>query len=112
MDSKDPFESFKAAQKAAWASFAPLATLTTPVAARLVRHARVQAGQRVLDVGCGTGVVAVTAARAGAHATALDLTPALLEVARENSQIAGVSIDWREGDAESLPFDGARSTSS
>src|SRR6185503_14963347 len=81
---------------------------TTSVAAPLVKHARVRAGLRVLDVGCGTGVVAVTAARQGARATGLDLSPALLDRARENSQIAGVDIDWREGDAEDLPFeDGA-----
>jgi len=101
----DPFESFKAAQKLAWAHFAPLEMLTTPVAAQLVKHAKVHAGQSVLDVGCGTGVVAVTAARLGAKVTGLDLTPALLERARENSQISGAQVDWHEGDAESLPFD-------
>ena len=101
----DPFESFKAAQKLGWAHFAPLEVFTTSVAAQLVKHAKVHEGQCVLDVGCGTGVVAVTAARLGARATGLDLTPALLERARENSQIAGVGIDWREGDAENLPFD-------
>jgi len=101
----DPFEAFKAAQKAGWAHFAPLEVFTTPVAARLVKHAKVQAGQSVLDVGCGTGVVAVTAARLGARVKGLDLTPALLERARENAQIAGLEIDWREGDAENLPFD-------
>ncbi len=101
----DPFQSFKEAQKLGWAHFAPLEVFTTSVAARLVKHAKVQAGQRVLDVGCGTGVVAVTAARRGATATGLDLTPALLARARENAQISGVEIDWREGDAENLPFD-------
>jgi SAM-dependent methyltransferase len=105
MDSKDPIETFKAAQKVGWAYFAPLAAHTTSVAARLVKHAKVRAGQRALDVACGTGVVAVTAARAGAVVAGLDLTPALLERARENAQIAGVKIDWREGDAEKLPFD-------
>ncbi|HET6325180.1 MAG TPA: class I SAM-dependent methyltransferase [Planctomycetaceae bacterium] len=100
----DPFESFKAAQKVGWAHFAPLEMFTTTVAAQLVKHARVHAGQHVLDVACGTGVVSVTAARLGARATGLDLTPALLERARDNSQIAGVEIDWREGDAEALPF--------
>ena len=104
----DPFQDFKAAQKLAWAHFAPLEMFTTTVAAQLVKHARVRAGQCVLDVGCGTGVVAVTAARQGARATGLDLSPVLLDRARENSQIAGVGIDWREGDAENLPFeDGA-----
>ncbi len=101
----DPFDSFKAAQKLGWAYFAPLAELTTPPAAQLVKHARMRAGVRVLDVACGTGVVAVTAARQGGRVTGLDLTPALLERARENSRIAGVEVDWREGDVERLPFD-------
>jgi SAM-dependent methyltransferase len=101
----DPFESFKAAQKLSWAHFAPLEVFTTAVAARLVKHAKVHDGQRVLDAGCGTGVVAVTAARLGARVTGLDLTPPLLVRARENAQIAGVQIDWREGDVEALPFE-------
>jgi ubiquinone/menaquinone biosynthesis C-methylase UbiE len=62
---------------------------------------------RVLDVACGTGVVAVTAARLGARVTGLDLTPELLQSARENSRTAGVEIDWREGDVEKLPFEAA-----
>jgi SAM-dependent methyltransferase len=95
---------FKEAQKQGWAHFAPLEALTIPQAARLVRHAGVRAGQRVLDVGCGTGVVAVTAAQRGAHVTGLDLTPQLLDRARENGRIAGVTVEWHEGDAESLPF--------
>jgi len=59
---------------------------------------------RLLDVGCGTGVVAVTAARLGARVSAIDLTPELLERARENSRIAQVEIEWGEADAEELPF--------
>jgi ubiquinone/menaquinone biosynthesis C-methylase UbiE len=100
----DTFEAFKEAQKQGWAHFAPLQMVTTIPAARLVKFAGVRAGQRVLDVACGTGVVAVTAARIGAKVSAIDLTPELLERARENSQIAGVEVDWREGDAEKLPF--------
>jgi SAM-dependent methyltransferase len=59
-------------------------------------------------VGCGTGVVAVTAARIGANVTGLDLTPELLIRARENAQLAHVAIDWHEGDVEELPFENAR----
>ena len=100
----DPFESFKSAQKQLWPAFAPYEVHTTPTAARLVTRAGVRAGQRVLDVACGTGVVSVTAAQRGARVTGLDLTPELLERARENGRIAGVEIDWHEGDVEHLPF--------
>jgi SAM-dependent methyltransferase len=103
----NPLTQFKEAQKQGWMHFGPLEALTTPQAARLVRHAGVRAGQRVLDVGCGTGVVAITAARRGALVTGLDLTPPLLEQARENSRVSGVTVEWLEGDAESLPFEDA-----
>src|SRR5262249_31012955 len=101
----DPFSQFKESQKQRWAHFYHLEGHTTAAAARLVKHANVASGQRVLDVACGTGVVAVTAARAGARVTGLDLTPQLLERARENARIAAVEIDWHEGDVEQLPFE-------
>jgi SAM-dependent methyltransferase len=103
--STDPIAKFKEAQRQGWAHFAPLESFTTPPAARLVRFSGVRAGQRVLDVACGTGVVAITAARRGAVVCAIDLTPELLERARENARIAEMAVDWREGDAEALPFD-------
>jgi SAM-dependent methyltransferase len=103
----DAFAQFKESQKQGWAHFAPIETFTTPPAARLIAHSKLSAGQRVLDVGCGTGVVAITAARAGAQVAGLDLTPQLLERARENAQLANVTVDWREGDVEQLPFDNA-----
>jgi len=102
---QDPFLQFKESQKQGWAYFSPLESLTIPQAPRLVRHAKARAGDRVLDVGCGTGVVAITAAKLGAHVAGIDLTPELLERARQNASISQVSIDWREGDAEDLPFD-------
>ena len=98
---------FKEVQRQGWAHFAPLEAMTTPAAAKLVRHAGVRGGQRVLDVACGTGVVALTAARLGANATGLDLTPELIERARENAEIANVEIEWHLGDAEELPFKNA-----
>jgi SAM-dependent methyltransferase len=102
--STDPFADLKAAQREGWSFFAPMELMTTPPAARLARFAAVQAGQKVLDVGCGTGVVAITVARLGATVTGLDLTPALLERARENAGLAKVSVEFREGDVEALPF--------
>ena len=82
----DPFAQFKANQREGWSHFGPLAVFTTPPAARLVRFA------------------GITAARLGAVVTGSDLTPELLEQARENANIAGVQVDWREADAEALPF--------
>ena len=98
------FAQFKQAQKEGWKHFAPLQAITTPAAARLVRFGGVAPEMRVLDVGCGTGVVAITAARSGANVRAVDLTPELLERARENSRIAEVEIEWGEADVEELPF--------
>jgi SAM-dependent methyltransferase len=100
----DAIEQFKQVQKQGWVHFVPFEAITTPAAAKLVRHAGVQAGQHVLDVACGTGVVAITAARVGAQVAALDLTPELLERARENEQLAEVKVEWHEGDVEKLPF--------
>jgi SAM-dependent methyltransferase len=100
----DPFAGFKAVQRDAWALFAPLEVVTMVPAAKLVKFARIGAGQRHLDVACGTGVVPVTAARRGAVVSGLDLSPVLLERARQNAEIAGVAIDFTEGDVEALPY--------
>jgi len=105
MAQPDPYAELKTRHREMWASFAPTAIFTTPVAAKLVRFAEIKPGESVLDVGTGTGVAAVTAARSGAHVTGLDLTPELLVDARANAELAGVAdIVWTEGDAENLPF--------
>jgi SAM-dependent methyltransferase len=104
----DAVAQFKAAQRQGWAHFIPFELTTSATAARLVTFASVQAGQRVLDVGCGTGVVAITARRRGAVVTGIALTPELLKRAHENAAVCNVDIEWHEGDVESLPFgDGA-----
>jgi len=100
----DAFAALKDRQREMWKSFAPAATFTTPVAAHLVRFAGVESGESVLDVGTGTGVAAITAARAGARVSALDLTPALLQEAERNAELAGLDVAWTEGDAERLPY--------
>jgi SAM-dependent methyltransferase len=105
MNQSDPFADLKRRQREMWASFTPTATFTTPVAGQLVSFAGIASGENVLDVGTGTGVVAITAARAGARVTGLDLTPELLDQARENARIAEIEhIAWTEGDAEDLPY--------
>lgn len=101
----DPFAQFKAVQREAWAGFAAAEAFTTFAAGEVVAFAGVKSGDSVLDVGCGTGVAAITAARAGATATGLDLTPVLLERARENAAIAAVEVEFTEGDVEALPYE-------
>jgi ubiquinone/menaquinone biosynthesis C-methylase UbiE len=101
----DPFAELKAIQREGWKHYAALQVHTTRTAAHLVRVAGVAKGQRVLDVACGTGSVAITARLGGAQVQGIDLTPELLERARQNCHIAGVDdILWHEGDVETLPF--------
>lgn len=72
-------------------------------APQLLDCARVRPGQSVLDVACGTGVVARTArdaAEPSGRVVGVDLNPAMLEVARE----ARPDLEWVQGDAEDLPF--------
>ncbi|MES2489521.1 MAG: class I SAM-dependent methyltransferase [Pseudomonadota bacterium] len=100
----DPFAQFKAAQRESWALFSPLATFTTPAAASLVDFAEVSQGEAVLDVACGTGVVAITAGRRGANVRGMDLSPVLLDDARRNAAVINAEIEFLEGDAEALPY--------
>lgn len=104
MTSPDPFKQFKSVQREGWALFAPVEILTSAPAAKLVNFARIASGQRVLDVGCGTGVVAITAARRGARVKGLDLSPALIEKAKWNASLTNTEVEFLEGDAEELPY--------
>jgi 2-polyprenyl-6-hydroxyphenyl methylase/3-demethylubiquinone-9 3-methyltransferase len=60
------------------------------------------AGRRVLDVGCGGGLLAEGMARRGARVTGIDLSPGALEVARLHALEAGISVDYRRVGAEEL----------
>lgn len=80
---------------------------TGPFAAILVEHADPQPGEQVVDVACGTGVVArQTAPRVGAAGAivGVDINPAMLAVARSLPAPDGAPIDWREGSASALPL--------
>ncbi|MGH7550263.1 MAG: methyltransferase domain-containing protein [Gemmatimonadota bacterium] len=77
-----------------------------PLAADLVRRAALRPGERVLDVACGTGVVARLAARGVGDAgtvAGLDLNPGMLAVA-ESAAPADASIEWHEASVEEMPL--------
>jgi len=67
---------------------------------RLTVEAAVRPGDRVLDACCGTGDLAVAAARAGGDVTGVDFSPRMLERARRKA----VAVTWVEADVLELPF--------
>ena len=79
--------------------------ITTRWAQDLIDRARLRAGEAVLDVACGTGIVARLAAKAtgDGHVTGLDVNAAMLAVARDVPS-EGAPIKWIEGSALDLPF--------
>jgi len=74
----------------------------------LVDACGISPGQRVLDVAAGTGNVAIRAAKAGATVTASDLTPENFAAGRAAAAAEGVGLQWREADAQALPFETAQ----
>src|ERR687895_212079 len=90
----------KARHRKMWASGdypSMVETWLTPLGPRLAEACGAGPGTRVLDVAAGTG----------AHVTASDLTPELLEAGRARADAAGVELEWVEADAERLPFEDA-----
>lgn len=103
----DDDHALKAGLRAMWAlgDYPTLASdLLTDLGATIVEACGIAPGQRVLDVAAGAGNAAIAAAQAGAIVVASDLTPELLEVGRQRADALGVELEWREADAEALPF--------
>lgn len=102
----DSASAYKRHQRNVWSSgnYDAIADGVWGVGAEIVRRTWVREGERLLDVACGTGNVAIQAALAGAAAIGLDLSPDLFPAARRRAAEAGVRIDLVEGDAEQLPF--------
>lgn len=97
----------KAKHRAMWAlgDYPSVATeIIASLGPHLVEASGVRAGDRVLDIAAGSGNVSVPAAQAGARVVASDLTPELLETGRRHAEAQGVTLDWRQADAEALPF--------
>ena len=104
----DADRALKARHRAMWASgdYPELASdLISSLGPTLVAAAGVQSGDRVLDVAAGSGNTAIPAALKSATVIASDLTPELFDAGRRRAAELGAQLEWREADAEALPFD-------
>ncbi len=64
----------------------------------LIESLKVRPGERILEIGCGSGVVSVHCAKNGCTVTSVDINPSAVECTKENAQLNDVDIDVRESD--------------
>lgn len=102
-------ESLKAGLKATWMTgdYGYFAKHLEPSAEEFVSRLALAPGSRMLDVACGSGNLAVPAARAGATVTGVDIAANSLKQGRERAKSEGLAVQFDEGDAEQLPYDDA-----
>ncbi len=86
------------------APFERIVETLAPVHEALVERLEPGPGQDVLDVGTGTGAVALRAAAAGARVTGIDIAPVLIETARRIAEDRRLEIRFDVGDAAQLPY--------
>jgi ubiquinone/menaquinone biosynthesis C-methylase UbiE len=97
----------KAKHRGMWAlgDYPAVASQVIPdLGAVLVEACGISEGDRVLDVGAGSGNAAIPAALAGATVVASDLTPELFDAGREAAARCGAELEWQQADAEALPY--------
>src|SRR5919112_1092562 len=102
-------ESLKGRLKATWMAgdYGHAAKYLEPSAMEFLERLPVQAGTRMLDVGCGAGQISIPAARAGARVTGVDIATNSIEVARARAREEGLDARFDVGDAEMLPYEDA-----
>jgi len=100
------YAAIKQRQQATWASgdFAVVGVTLQIVGETLAEAADIRAGERVIDIAAGNGNASLAAAHRFARVTSTDYVPALLEKGRARAEAEGLQIDFREADAEALPF--------
>ena len=105
--SEDPLT---ARARAVWTAgdFLPIARSFAPGAEEFIARLELQPGESVLDVACGTGNLAIPAARAGARVSGIDIAPNLIAQARVEARAARCIVAFDIGDAEALPYDDAQ----
>src|SRR5207302_2451189 len=96
----------KAKMREAWMAgdFGVIARYAEDAEKEFVARLKITPGTRLLDVACGTGNTAIPSAQAGANVTGVDIASNLIAQARERARQAGVAVEFRDGDAEQLPF--------
>jgi ubiquinone/menaquinone biosynthesis C-methylase UbiE len=96
----------KARQRGAWSSgdYAVVGTTLQIVGEQLCEALDIRSYQNVLDVAAGNGNASLAAGRRWCDVVATDYVPALLDRARERADADRLSIEFREADAEALPF--------
>ena len=96
----------KERQQAAWAAgdYAAVGSRILITSELLCESVDLRAGERVLDVACGSGNASLAAARRFCRVVGVDYVPALLDQARQRALAEGLDVAFREGDAEALPF--------
>ena len=99
-------EALKTKMKGTWMTgdFGLIAKSYESGSANFVGKLGPSTGTQVLDVACGTGNLAIPAAKSGAIVTGVDIAPNLLAQARNRAQAEGVTATFDEGDAEKLPY--------
>ena len=99
-------EALKTRQRGAWSSgdYAIVGTTLQIVGEELCEALDLRPGSAVLDVAAGNGNVSLAAARRWCSVVSTDYVPALLERGRERAEAEGLRVDFREADAEALPF--------
>ena len=101
------FSAVKAKQQATWASgdYAVVGNTIVLMAELLCEAMDVRSKWRVLDVAAGSGNASLAAARRGCWVTSTDYVPSLLEHGKRRAEADGFRIEFREADAENLPFE-------
>ena len=98
------YEELKQRQSVMWGKgpYQRVTETLTDIHENVVGRLAPGAGDRWLDLACGTGAIAERAAEAGARVTGLDLAPALIETAKERAAELGLEIEYVVGDVERL----------
>ncbi len=102
----DDLTAIKRRQQETWAAgdFAVVGATLPLVSEQLCEAADLRAGERVLDVATGSGNTAIAAARRFCRVAGVDYVPSLLQRARVRAGAEQFDIDFREGDAEAIPY--------